>query len=102
MYVIFVLINSLFGVAYCLSKYIHYMAHMVTVTIAGGQMYGPENDTEQLINADQISEIKPSDPDDQGNLIVLLNTGKNLYITETQDEIKARINAGMHRQDDAN
>lgn len=68
------------------------MAHIVTVTIAGGAYLGSENDTSTSINADRILEITNAGGDEVGTSIIRLDDNTKLWVVETQDELKEIIN----------
>ncbi|MCD4743893.1 MAG: hypothetical protein K8R67_15635 [Desulfobacteraceae bacterium] len=68
------------------------MAHIVTVTIAGGGYWGPENDTPTSINADKILEIKDAGEEELGSSIIRLDDNSKMWVVETQDELKKIIN----------
>jgi len=70
------------------------MAHIITVTIAGGAYNGPEKDTKISINADKISSIKETDKEDSevGNSIITLTDKTRHNVTETREELERLIN----------
>lgn len=68
------------------------MAHIVTVTIAGGAYLGREEDTPTQINADKILKIdKPLD-DEIGNSVIVMDNKEKIYTTETPEQLKDIIN----------
>jgi len=68
------------------------MAHIITVTIAGGSFWGPTQDTPTQINADKITEIKKPFDNEIGNAVIEMEGGKKLFTTETPEELKGMIN----------
>lgn len=68
------------------------MAHIVTVTVAGGAYLGPENDTPTSINTDRILEITNAGEDEIGTSIIRLDDNTKLWVTESQEELKEIIN----------
>ena len=68
------------------------MAHIVTVTIAGGEYLGPENDTPTQINADKIVKINKPSEDEIGNAVITMDNKERLHTTETPEQLKVIIN----------
>jgi hypothetical protein len=69
------------------------MAHMVTVTIAGGSLMGSASDTKVSINADNISRIEEKqDPDDVGNSVIIMTDKNRLHVQETRGALDKLIN----------
>jgi hypothetical protein len=68
------------------------MAHIITVTIAGGAYLGPENDYPIQINADKIVKIEKPFDGEIGNSVVVMENDERLYIKETTLEIATIIN----------
>ena len=68
------------------------MAHIVSVTIAGGAYLGPEKDTPIQINADKIMKIDKPFEDEIGNAVITLENKDRIYTTETPNQLKDIIN----------
>jgi hypothetical protein len=69
------------------------MAHMITITIAGGSLQGPLNDTKISLNADNISSISENDdPDDVGKSVITMTDKKRHHVQETREELNKLIN----------
>ena len=69
------------------------MAHIVTVTIAGGAYLGPLEDTPISINVDRVMKIEDTQPDEVGASVITMDDNSRYWVTESQTELQTIINA---------
>ena len=74
------------------------MAKMITVTQVGGVYLGPENDTPRVINSDDIKSLTRPGPNQLGSTKITFKDDKFLFVTETEEELRNRINGTPLKQ----
>lgn len=64
---------------------------MIDVTQVGGAWDGPSQATVRTINKRHIKELTDPYGGELGTTVIVFNDGKRLYVTETKDEVRRRM-----------
>lgn len=69
------------------------MAKMISVTRAGGEYLGNDQDEAISVNADNINVLEPVEEGFVGTTKIKFNDGTSETVVESQEELRRRINA---------